>query len=231
MPASSVTTVERPRYPRSPPDTEETTDTSIEYTPAAPDPDIAELTQPLPLVTDTEPGEPPAVPDDELPWVHEPAVEPTGAAAATRKRGVPIEAPITMERVIDDEEPLTAVDLPLPGQEPGIPGPAQPPSGPRPRRGTQPDRPTPHSPDSGSTQLSEPTVSVSDYAPTRPGTSPPGSASERDLPAGPRPRSRPSRPPAPIDSSAFEATLRSAGASEDDVAAMLAALASDREDD
>ncbi|MBW2457809.1 MAG: hypothetical protein JRI68_25110, partial [Deltaproteobacteria bacterium] len=55
-----------------------------------------------------------------------------------------------------------------------------------------------------------------------------GDSSKQRRPVPPARPPHPSLPPAPIDSSAFEATLRSAGASEADIAAMLAAL--DEED-
>jgi hypothetical protein len=232
IPPSSVTTVERPRYPRSTPDTEETTDTSVEAIQPSVDIDLGEFTQPLPMVTDTEPGEPPLIPDDELPWVHEPAVEPSVGQGSPRRKKVSIDPAVTLESAIDDDEPLTAIDLPLPGKGPGVSGPRLSPPAPLRRPKTLPARPTPHPPDSAPTRLSEPMASVSDYAPTRPGVSPFGLDSRR----GPTQDSssvgqRPSRPPVPIDSTAFEATLRSAGASDEDIAAMLAALAAEPHDD
>ena len=232
IPASSVTTVERPRYPRSTPDTEETTDTSVETTLPPPDLDPGEFTQPLPLVTDTEPGEPPLIPDDELPWVHEVAVEPSAAAGRPRRAKITIDAPKTMESIIDDDEPLTAVDLALPGKGPRDRGPAYPPPAPAPPAKIQPERPTPRPSDSEPSPLSEPMASLPDHAPTRPGISPFGLGGQYERPKIPPARGpHPSRPPAPIDSTALEATLRSAGASEEDIAATLAALVGDQEDD
>ena len=196
---SSVATIDRPRYPRSTPDTDETTDTGVQTIPG-PDLDGVELTQPLPLVTDTEPGAPPDVPEDDLPWVHEPAVEPAGSSGPPRRPRLAADPPVTLESaVVDDEddEPLTAIDLPLPGEV--FP---------------------PHH------------RTVPGQGGKGPAVAPLGKSGERRRAEVPPPRPRhPSRPPEPVDSAAFEATLRSAGASEADIAALLAALDAEQQPD
>ncbi len=217
-----VTTIDRPRYPRSTPDTDETTDTGVQTIPG-PDLDEVELTQPLPLVTDTEPGEPPPVADDDLPWVHEPAVEPPVVADPPRRPKVPVDPSALDECDLEeDEEPLTAIDLPLPGEPFPRRHRSEPPADHR--SDSPPDAPRSAAPVRVPAGHDGSIASVPDHAPTLPVAVPFGDPARHRRPVPPARSPHPSLPPEPIDSRAFEATLRSAGASEADIAAMLAAL-------
>jgi hypothetical protein len=124
-----------------------------------------EVEQPgLPLAVDTEPGEPPEVVEDELPWITEPAVEPESDSGTEQP---PDSEPPEKTQVIDEPEPP-------PPRKRSLPIPR--------RRGKH----------------------VSDMR-ARLG----------------------SMPPAPLDISAYVASLRQAGASEEDITKLLEGLGID----
>jgi len=90
LPSATKTEIDAPalRYPRSLPDFDEVTDTTVDLTVEG-DPRSVTLVQRQPQVTDTEPGEAPPADEDDLPWVHEPAVEPADeeAGPSTARNG------------------------------------------------------------------------------------------------------------------------------------------------
>lgn len=125
----------------------------------------------IPMPIDTEPGRPPAVVDDELAWVNEPAVEPEDA------------------HLLDDEIPTD-----------------RPPDSESPERTEVMER--------SALPLAQPKPARRRSALPLGGRVKPKHISDM------RPRIT-SRPPAPLDLHAYEASLRQAGASDEDIAHLL----------
>lgn len=137
-----------------------------------------EVEQPsvVPLPIDTEPGAPPEVVEDELPWITEPAVEPESQPGDASPHDFSTDA----EPDSDGPENTEVMRRPAALEKPKPP---------RPRKAL-PIRPR------------KPLKHVSDM----------------------RPRAE-TLPPAPLDRTAYEASLRRAGASEDDIAKLMERVA------